>query len=358
MRIAVVSHTSVHWTGPYARHLLDEGHDVRVVSFSRDPLDGVDVDYVGDGTPSRLKIFSHLGLVPQVRRALGRFSPDIVFAPYLSSNGMVAALAWRGPLVVSARGGDVLRQAGYLPGGTFLHRRMMRFVCHRARRVHAVSDEIAAALVSAGVETERIECFPFGVDVEWFAPAGGASAPAPPRVICTRRQEPVYANETLVAALAEVRRAGVVFGATLVGGGPQLDERREQVRSLGLEDAVELTGQVTREEVRELLQGSDVYVSASTSDGTSSSLLEAMACGLFPVVSSIAANRSWVDDGTTGLLFDPGDVASLADALVTALRDEGLRQGARLANRNRIVQDGNLATNMRRMDQLLRATAS
>ena len=88
-------------------------------------------------------------------------APDIVFAPYLSSNGMVAALAWRGPLVVSARGGDVLRQAGYLPGGAFLHRRMMRFVCRRARRVHAVSDEIAAALVADGRRDRADRVLPF-----------------------------------------------------------------------------------------------------------------------------------------------------------------------------------------------------
>ena len=132
----------------------------------------------------------------------------------------------------------------------------------------------------------------------------------------------------------------------------------QQVRRLGLEEMVSLPGEVTRDDVRRLLQTSDVYVSASTSDGASSSLFEAMACGLLPVVSSIPANRGWVVDGSTGLLFDPDDVASLADALTSALQNPGLRQGARDPNRNRIVHDGDLAANMRRMDQLLTGAES
>jgi L-malate glycosyltransferase len=358
MRVAIVSHTSVHWTAPYARALLDRGHAVRVVSISDEPLDGIEVDYVGGGTPKRLKLPAHLARVPKVRKLLRAFAPDVVLAPYLSSNGMIAALAWHGPLVVSARGGDVLRQAGYVPGGMLLHRRMMRFVCGRAMKVHSVSPEIEGALVADGVPAGRIETFPLGVDTAWFAPTEPPPAATPPHVVCTRRQEPVYDNETLVTALAQVRREGVAFRATLVGGGPQLDERRAQVESLGLEDTVAVVGELPRERLREVLREAHVYVSASTSDGTSSSLLEAMACGLFPVVTSIPANQDWVADGETGILFAAGDASSLAGALAQALADERLREGAREANRTRIVQDGNLEANMRRMEHLLTEVAA
>jgi L-malate glycosyltransferase len=116
-----------------------------------------------------------------------------------------------------------------------------------------------------------------------------------------------------------------------------LEERRAHVGALELGRNVELRGHVPPAEVRRVLQESEIYVSASISDGASSSLLEAMACGLFPVVSAIPANQPWVEDGKTGFLFDPGDANGLADALRRAVLDADLRAAARHRNRARVV---------------------
>jgi glycosyltransferase involved in cell wall biosynthesis len=79
-----------------------------------------------------------------------------------------------------------------------------------------------------------------------------------------------------------------------------------------------------------------------------------MACGLFPVVTDIRANREWVEDGETGLVFAPGDPLSLATALTSALDLDGGRwEPARTRNRDLVVRTGNVRTNMRRMEQLL-----
>jgi glycosyltransferase involved in cell wall biosynthesis len=358
MRIALIAHTVSPWTGHYAAFLEEQGHTVRVISFSPDPLPGFDVRYVD--APSFLpRPIAYLGVAPRTAQLLRRFEPDIVFATYLSSNGMVAALATpRGtPLVVSARGGDVLRQAGYLPGGRF-HARMMRAVCGRATLVHAVSEELVEALRTCGVPPDRIECFPVGIDLERF-PARREGPPAgPPRIVCTRRQEPVYANDTVVEALGGLAARGIPFKATLVGGGPLLEERRAQVGELGLEDDVDLVGAVSLDRVGALLRESQVYVSASSSDGTSSSLLEALASGAFPVVSAIRANERWVTDGETGLLFTPGDSGALERALERALGDEPLRRAASAVNRDLVEREGNQAITMERLARLLERAAA
>jgi glycosyltransferase involved in cell wall biosynthesis len=359
VRIALIAHSNAPWTGHYARHLESRGHSVRVVSFSPDALDGFDVVYVA--APAALpRSLRYLAVVPATRRILRRFSPDVVLATYLSSNGMVAALATPRdtPLVVSARGGDVLRQAGYLPAGR-LHGHLIRAVCRRASAVHAVSDELVEALVALGIPAGQIECFPVGIDLTRIPVrlrAHGANDP--PRIICTRRQEEVYRNDTLVAALGVLSSRGVGFHATFVGGGPLLQQRRAQVRGLGLERQVRFVGQVDLYGVADLLRESDVYVSASTSDGTSSSLLEAMAAGAFPVVTAIRANEGWVDDRVTGLLFDVGDAHGLAHALERALGDAALREAAAAANRDRVERDGNQALTMPRLEALLRRAAS
>ena len=231
---------------------------------------------------------------------------------------------------------------------------MIRFVCRKARRVHAVSQELVNVLESYGIETDRIECFPVGVNLRRFAVhRRTADESDAMHIVCTRRQEEVYANHVFIEALAWLRDRGLRFQATLAGGGPLLQQRESQIRSLSLEQHVSPLGQVSHERISRILATSDIYVSASTSDGTSSSLLEALACGLFPVVTRIPANIPWVEDGVTGLFFEPGDVLCLGRALERALRDPDLRRVAAKKNRELVERKADQEPNMRRMLELL-----
>jgi glycosyltransferase involved in cell wall biosynthesis len=81
-----------------------------------------------------------------------------------------------------------------------------------------------------------------------------------------------------------------------------------------------------------LLGQSDIYVSTSLSDGTSVSLLEAMAAGGFPVVTDIPANREWIKDGENGFLVPVNEAGLLAKRIVSAIRDEDLLQRSRTDN--------------------------
>ena len=349
MRIAMISSTDAYWTPVYARHFSAAGHTVRVFSLSPDRLKDTDVDvvHVCGARPRRLPLAAwFLAQVPRVWLLLRRYRPDVVFATYMSSNGTVAALAWSGPLVVSGHGGDVLRQLGRLPGGPWLHRRLMRLQGARAETIHVVAEELAQSLEAYGIPRDRIAVIPLGVEVEHFARTDFAAPADVPHIVCTRRQEPVYANDTIVDALAILRNCGHEWRCTFVGGGPLLDARRQQVRELHLEDRVTFTGQIPMPGVRELLQSAHVYVSASTTDGTSSSLLEAMLCGALPVVSHIPGNAPWIEEGRTGLTFPVGDAAALARALERAITDPALRAEAIDYNRALVQREGDLRLNM------------
>jgi glycosyltransferase involved in cell wall biosynthesis len=272
----------------------------------------------------------------------------------LISNGLTAALAWDGPLMVSALGADVLEQAGRRPAPPWLHQRMVRFICRRSPVVHAVSDELADALVEMGIDRTRIACFPIGVDLPAFEAA--VNSPGPDHradIICIRRQEPVYENHVVVEALALLRDQGRRFRCVFVGGGTLMEERQAQVRDLGLDEFVTFTGQIPNDHVRARLVAAKIYVSASSSDGTSASLLEAMAARLFPVVTRIRANVPWVRDGETGLFFGVGNAGELAAALAAALDDSQFRLRATEENRCLVEQKGSQQANMARMLKLM-----
>ena len=121
------------------------------------------------------------------------------------------------------------------------------------------------------------------------------------------------------------------------------------VNEMGLQDTVTFLGGYKPEQLPSILASADVYVSASFRDGTSNSLLEAMSTGTFPVVSDIPANRPWIDDGRSGLLFPPGDADALADALTRALKDSALRSEAARINRQIAVERADSDIHARRL---------
>jgi glycosyltransferase involved in cell wall biosynthesis len=120
----------------------------------------------------------------------------------------------------------------------------------------------------------------------------------------------------------------------------------------GLENYVTFTGILEHGELPKLLRSADIYISASLGDGTSVSLLEAMATGLLPVVSNIDANTPWVIDGKTGLFFDTKNPQKLAQALHKAMDDATLRKSAFDRNRQRVAEDCDMQKNMERLADL------
>lgn len=182
---------------------------------------------------------------------------------------------------------------------------------------------------AAGVESDRIAYLPWGVDLSVFAFHGPwidafqlGVPPHAPLVVSLRAHEPLYRVTDIVEAFAGVPRRRDVHedfpDPYLIVGheGSLTEELRSLAQERGIADRVRFIGRVTEEELVPLLGRAACYVSAAEVDGTSVTLLQAMACGTPVVVSDTPGNRDWVVDGDTGLTFPTGDVAALTDALI------------------------------------------
>jgi glycosyltransferase involved in cell wall biosynthesis len=359
LRILFIAHSNAPWTPYYCRHFLSRGDNVHLISFSPDQIAGVPMSFVGIEPFDQFK-GKHLFLtrVPQIRRILREFDPDVVVAPYLISNGLTAVLAWHGPLLLSARGGDVMVHPGRTGWKRRLREAIIRFLCGRASHIHAVSQGIVQRLTSLGVPLSRITRFPTGVNTELFHPGATMPRSRATRLICTRKHEPVYDMPTIIEALIRLNQLGPEFHCTLIGDGHLRPQLEAQVRQGGIADHVQFRGHVPHAELPALLREADIYLSAAISDGTSSSLLEAMATGLLPVVSRIEANQAWLHEGTDSLMFSPGRVDEFVTALKRALDDHDLRVSAMERNRKRVEQDGNMHRNMERLAELCESLAA
>ena len=128
---------------------------------------------------------------------------------------------------------------------------------------------------------------------------------------------------TLLEAHASVVATRPEARLVIVGTGPQEEQLRSAVRSLGIEDSVRLTG--SRDDVAELLAAFDVFAMSSRHEGLPIALLEAMASGLPVVATRVGGIPEVVDDGVNGLLVPPGDAGMLAAAIGKLLDDRALR---------------------------------
>jgi glycosyltransferase involved in cell wall biosynthesis len=103
-------------------------------------------------------------------------------------------------------------------------------------------------------------------------------------------------------------------------------------QELGVQSAIELLPRLNRDEMATSFRRAQIAVSPTSHDGTPNTLLEAMACGCFPIAGDIASLREWITPGHNGLLVDPRSPPTIAEAILEAIDRQELRDRAREYN--------------------------
>jgi glycosyltransferase involved in cell wall biosynthesis len=227
------------------------------------------------------------------------FAPDVVYAHFLVPTGLLATLAGRAPVVVTAHGRDV-RNVGAYPG----LRAATRFVVRRAARVIAVSDYLRRELEAKVPEAVgKTVVVPSGVDVERFT-----ASPEPPSLtfLCIGSLTPRKNVVRLADAFGTIGDGVLTF----VGEGPlraELAGRRN----------VELVGAIPHSELPARIAAARVVCQPSLIEPFGQAALEAMACARSVVATRIGGPPEFVP-AEAGVLVDPTDETALADAMQTA----------------------------------------
>ena len=103
------------------------------------------------------------------------------------------------------------------------------------------------------------------------------------------------------------------------GNAPLLDDVQARIaRDPQLAGRVHLLGKVEHAHVETLMRAADLFVSGSLAESCGYVVLEALACGVTPVVTDIPSFRALIGDSCVGRLWPCGDAARLAEALVDA----------------------------------------
>jgi len=141
-------------------------------------------------------------------------------------------------------------------------------------------------------------------------------------LINVARHEPEKGVDGVLRIARELKEFCIDFELWLVGGGEQSTELREQAEADGLSAIVHFLG--FRDDVPQLLQDADIFVSASHGEGMPLTLLEAMAAGLPSVASDVVGNCDVVENGETGFLFPLDQPAAAARFIAQLVNDPDL----------------------------------
>ena len=282
----------------------------------------------------------------QLQGVIEQIRPDLVHAMRIPYEGMLAALALQRirnekkvPLLISVWGNDFTLHARATPLLSHYTRLALQHAdalhtdCQRDLRLarewgYAAQGPSIVLPGAGGVQMDIFYPPPFqGQDVRYQQ---GAEKEAV--VIINPRGFRAYVrNDTFFRAIPIVlkQRPDMRFICPAM-----TDEAQAQkwVTEYRIASEVDLLPPQPRQKMADLFRQAQVTVSITTHDGTPNTLLEAMACGCFPIAGDIESIREWITPGVNGLLVNPLDSSALAAAILTAISQPELRQQARERN--------------------------
>ncbi len=314
----------------FVRSLSAGGHETRIFSFHARrvadhlaSLPHISVEAVPLRVVPRLQRLLPLHLLPRLRSCIREFRPDVIHAGNTWNESFLGALSGFHPLLVMPYGSDVLLDTQRHPWFAFANRKVFR----SADWVTCDAEHVKRKLIhDFAYPADRITVIPWGIDVDAIALRKGGTRDGVRAglgwqkefvVIMTRNHEPVYGIDMFIRAMAQVVSQHPGVRVMMIGGGSLTESLQAQARAAGISGAFRWTGKIQREKLLEYLHAADLYVSTSLSDGTSVSLLEAMASGLSTVLTDVPSNLEWITSGENGEIVPRGDHDALARAILT-----------------------------------------
>ncbi len=312
---------------------------------------GCEVHFISSSLPFRLRgyrrnifyhkvdmptypVFQHspytLSLATVMTEVAEHWGLDILHVHYAIPHAASAYLARQmvGPdrlkVVTTLHGTDITlvgQEPGFFP--------LTRFLIRNSDAVTAVSRFLKEETIRVFDCGRDIQVIPNFVDSRVFRPREDPQLRArfarpDERLVIHASNFRTVKNVPLVVDVFAAAAAQVPARLLLAGEGPELPAVRRQVAALGLNGKVEFLGQV--DNLAEILPVCDLLLLPSRHESFGLAGLEAMACGVVPVVTSRGGADEFIQDGGNGFLRDPEDVPGLVETVTTILRDDDRRQ--------------------------------
>lgn len=264
-------------------------------------------------------------LVLSLQRVIKRLKPDLIHAGPIQTCAFIAVLTGFRPILTMSWGFDLMED---------VHKnrwmeKITRYVLRNTQYFTSDAMVTRNIAVEYSMNPNRTIVFPWGVNLEHFSPKNWSTDQRDNEItgkqdnavtlFCNRSWETRYGVDVLARAFVRVAHSRPELSLILLGGGSQGARIRQILHNGGALERVTFGGQISQNELPRWYHWADVYISPSHVDGSSVSLMEAMACSLPCLVSDIPTNKEWVTEGENGWLFPDGDADALAAKILQAV---------------------------------------
>lgn len=176
-------------------------------------------------------------------------------------------------------------------------------------------------LVSKGFKDDKLAVIPNCF--ENISPYAPKQIKSVLRVITVGRFVRQKDYETAIRAVAGIRSSAEMFRFSIVGYGELEASVRMWTRKYGVEDIVDI--HINPNNIQDLLNEADIYMSTSLFEGTSNSIMEAMEANLPIVATDVGDNNRLIQNGENGFLCQVGDYVGISKSLLQLISNASLR---------------------------------
>lgn len=307
----------------FLKAISDGGHDVYFVQLEGNkrqvesrpiPENVHQVIWKGGKKPFQWKDLISLTL--DFRRVIREIKPDVIHAGPIQTCGLVATLSGFHPTLTMSWGFDLMEDVNKNKFMQWITKYVLRHSDYFTSDANVTKDKA----VEYGMNPNKTIVFPWGVDLSHFTMRKAESRNKEGFILfCNRSWETRYGVDVLAHAFVQVAQKRDDVRLILLGAGSQGAKLRQIFQRAGVDEFVTYGGQISQNDLPHWYHQADLYISPSHVDGSSVSLLEALACGLPCLVSDIPANKEWVFENENGWLFKDGDSNHLADKILMAM---------------------------------------
>ena len=254
--------------------------------------------------------------VLSLRDIIKKIKPDMIHAGPIQTCAFIALLSGFRPVLTMSWAYDLVQEADR----NSWMKRITYYVLRESAYFISDAQVTRDKAVVFGVAPEKTVIFPWGINLEHFKPSTKKRRKAI-TLFCSRTWESLYGVDVLVKAFVRVAASNPHVDLILLGEGSQGARIHQILMNGGVLDRVHFGGQISQSDLPRWYYMADIYISPSHVDGSSVSLMEALACGLPCLVSDIPGNKEWITEAENGWLFRDGDADDLAEKILHAIKN-------------------------------------
>jgi L-malate glycosyltransferase len=341
----------------WAKCFADRGHKVSILTNKENicHIDGVDVIPLRFSKGLRTKIW-------HMKWILKKIKPDILHAHYITAFGFLAFASGIRPVIQTAWGSDIYE----FPYKETRINEKLKHVLHQSDIITCDSLDLKKHIIEIGGIEERIKIIQWGVDrslfnhsVDFIEFKEKLGLSGKKIVFSPRHFAPIYNIDIIIRTIPKViKEIPNAFFLLKNYNGALENELMLLAKDLGICQYIMFINKCSYEDMVRYYRISDLFISVPSSDGTPVSLLEAMACGVPPLVSDLPSIREWIIDNENGKVVSVRNVDALARGIIDLLSDEKKRLSMINKNYEIVASRGDHRKNMNIMEDIYLSSVS